>query len=261
MTHKLQISEFRAQQLQALRNVTIHSPSIIQIISGNKRLFGQEESVTLTPSSLLLSPACASFSFANVPEKGPFLSRVFSFHCSPSQEMLTLSENNTSITDSTHSLTDQAIQETLNALAGFNLNSMSHQTQHFWLMALFQQLAERGALHRIYPSSKSSYSEMIARYLAASPAQEHTLENVAEHFAMSRATLIRKLKQEGHQYRHLLAQVRLNHALQLMQKHHYDGYLLAQMCGYQSEQRFRRRFKDKFGLTPTEYQRTINQNH
>ena len=31
MAHQFQITEFRAQHLQALRNVTIHSPSIIPV--------------------------------------------------------------------------------------------------------------------------------------------------------------------------------------------------------------------------------------
>lgn len=48
---------------------------------------------------------------------------------------------------------------------------------------------------------------------------------------------------------------------QLMQKHQYDGYQLAQMCGYQSEERFRQRFRERFGVTPREYQRTIGNEH
>ncbi|MDF5306862.1 AraC family transcriptional regulator, partial [Vibrio parahaemolyticus] len=33
--------------------------------------------------------------------------------------------------------------------------------------------------------------------------------------------------------------------------------LLAQLCGYQSEGRFSQRFKGKFGLTPSEYIKTV----
>ncbi|MFB9214476.1 helix-turn-helix transcriptional regulator [Vibrio sinaloensis] len=259
MAHSFQITEFRAQHLQALRNVTIHSPSIIQILSGNKRLFWQNDAVTLTPDSLILCSASSSWNFANLPDKGPFLSRVFSFYLSPNQEMLRLSESVASCSDSSYCLADKAVRETLNILATLNLKSMSSQTQQYWLMPLYQQLAELGALHKVFPSYQASLAQTVTQYLAASPATEHALEAVAEHFGMSRATLIRKLKIEGYQYRHLLAQVRLNHALQLMQKHEYDGYQLAQMCGYQSEKRFRQRFKDKFGLTPREYQLTIGQ--
>ncbi|NOI57045.1 helix-turn-helix transcriptional regulator [Vibrio coralliilyticus] len=261
MAHQFQITEFRAQHLQALRNVTIHSPSIIQILSGNKRLFWQEESVTLTPDSLILCSAASSWNFANLPEKGPFLSRVFSFHYLPNQEMLGLSESAAHSSNSSYCLVDKPIRDTLNTLAMINLKAMSPRTQQYWLMPLYQQLAEQGALHKIFRSSQASLTQTITQYLSIAPADEHSLEDVADHFGMSRATLIRKLKQEGSQYRQLLAQVRLSHALQLMQKHQYDGYQLAQMCGYQSEERFRQRFKERFGVTPREYQRTIGNEH
>ncbi|MCG9684177.1 helix-turn-helix transcriptional regulator [Vibrio sp. Isolate23] len=257
MAHQFQITEFRAQHLQALRNVTIHSPSIIQILSGNKRLFWQEESFTLTPDSLILCSAASSWNFANLPGKGPFLSRVFSFHSSPDQEMLRLSESVHSSLNSSYCLVSKSVRDTLDILAKVNLKAMSTHTQQYWLMPLYQQLAEQGALHKVFPSSQTSMTQTLTQYLSISPANEHTLEGAANHFGMSRATLIRKLKLEGIQYRHLLAEVRLNHALQLMQRREYDGYQLAQMCGYQSEERFRQRFKDRFGLTPREYQHTI----
>ncbi|MEF1175183.1 helix-turn-helix domain-containing protein, partial [Vibrio sinaloensis] len=61
----------------------------------------------------------------------------------------------------------------------------------------------------------------------------------------------------GLQYRELLAEVRLNHALHLMQSTPWSTLNLAQMCGYQSEERFSQRFKNKFGITPKEYMKTV----
>ncbi|MCV5948753.1 helix-turn-helix domain-containing protein, partial [Escherichia coli] len=59
------------------------------------------------------------------------------------------------------------------------------------------------------------------------------------------------------QYREVLAEVRLNDALYLMQNGSYNDALLAQLCNYQSEGRFSQRFKSKFGLTPSEYIKTV----
>ncbi|WP_133160151.1 helix-turn-helix transcriptional regulator, partial [Vibrio cyclitrophicus] len=92
------------------------------------------------------------------------------------------------------------------------------------------------------------------------PDEKHPLESVAERFAMSRATLIRKLKLEGMQYREVLAEVRLSHALYLMQNGQQNVAVLAQSCGYQSEGRFSQRFKGKFGLSPSEYIKTVVSN-
>lgn len=72
MSHQYRVTLFRAEQLQKLRNVKIHSPSIIQIITGSKRLFWKESALDLSHSELLLCEASASLSFENLPQKVSF---------------------------------------------------------------------------------------------------------------------------------------------------------------------------------------------
>ena len=93
MSAQYQVTLFRAEQLQKLRNVRVHSPSIIQIMAGSKRLFWKDSVQDLSNTELLLCEASASLSFENLPQKGRFLSRVFTFQCSPTKEMLELSHN------------------------------------------------------------------------------------------------------------------------------------------------------------------------
>ncbi|MCG7585418.1 helix-turn-helix transcriptional regulator [Photobacterium sp. OFAV2-7] len=257
MGHQYQVTIFRAEQLQRLRNVRIHSPSIIQIISGSKRLYWKESAVEFSHSQLLLCEASASLSFENLPQKGRFVSRVFSFHCSPDGSMLEMSVERAFDNDVPTIDADNTLKDILNALSSFDLGGMSKETQTFWLMGLYQQLAEQGLLHRLFPSEKVTFSQTLSHYLSRSPGEAHPLQSVAERFAMSKATLIRKLKQEGTQYRELLADVRLNHALHLMQNGCCNVTMLSQLCGYQSEGRFSQRFKRKFGLTPSAYMKTI----
>ncbi|AXY02784.1 AraC family transcriptional regulator [Vibrio alfacsensis] len=260
MSYPYQVTIFRAEQLQKLRNVKIHSPSIIQIITGSKRLYWKESTLDLSHSKWLLCEASESLSFENLPQKGKFLSRMFSFHCLPTEAMLELSESVDDGEERPILDSDKALQDTLNALFSFDQQTMSQETQTFWLMGLYQQLAERGVLHHLFATANTSFSQKLSRYLSHSPGEDHTLELVAEHFAMSRATMIRKLKQEGTQYREVLAEVRLNHALYLMQNGYYNVTMLAQLCGYQSEGRFSQRFKGKFGLTPSDYMKTVSIN-
>ncbi|EGQ8498090.1 helix-turn-helix transcriptional regulator [Vibrio sp. Vb2880] len=257
MGHQYQVTLFRAEQQQKLRNVRIHSPSIIQIVKGSKHLFWKDEVLDIHHPNIMLCEANASLNFENLPLQGRFLSRMFSFHCVPSDEMLELSMSNALGNYVPVVETDKALQATLNALFSFERESLSEATQRYWIMGLYQQLAERGLLHRLFSSSHISFSQKLSRYLSRSPGEEHPLDMVAGHFAMSRATLIRKLKQEGTQYREVLAEVRLNHALYLMQNGSYNVAMLAQLCGYQSEGRFSQRFKSKFGLTPSEYIKTV----
>ncbi|MEC7940490.1 MAG: helix-turn-helix transcriptional regulator [Pseudomonadota bacterium] len=232
------------------------SPSIIQIITGSKRLFWKDWAAELTHSDLLFE-ASVSLSFENMPQKGRFISRVFSFHFQPNQAMLELSEKNSNASDLPSVAVDRNLQDSLNALFTFDHQSMSDTTQQFWLQGLYQQLAERDVLHRLLKSSNVSFCQKLSHYLSHSQDEKHPLEDVAERFAMSRATLIRKLKLEGMQYREVLAEVRLSHALYLMQNGQQNVTMLAQSCGYQSEGRFSQRFKCKFGLSPSEYIRTV----
>lgn len=108
---------------------------------------------------------------------------------------------------------------------------ISKEIYIFWVLGVYQQLS---------------------RYLARSPSDKHALDEVAQQFAVSR-----KLKREGIQFREVLTEVRLAHALYLIQSGYSNVAQLVLACGYQSEGRFSQRFKDKFGLTPTDYFRTI----
>ncbi|CAH6835142.1 hypothetical protein VCHA50P415_10338 [Vibrio chagasii] len=98
-----------------------------------------------------------------------------------------------------------------------------------------------------------SLYQHLSHYFARLPSDKHALDEVAQQFAMSRATMIRKLKREGTQFREVLTEVRLAHAFYLIQSGYSNVAQLALVCGYQSEGRFSQRFKDKF----TDYFRTI----
>ncbi|MDQ2165990.1 helix-turn-helix transcriptional regulator [Vibrio anguillarum] len=257
MNHQYQVTTFRAAQQQRLRNVRIHSPSLIQIQSGSKKLFHKEEAINLSSTSLLLCEASASLSFENLPEHGYFSSRLFSFTYRPTEAMLALSASHDRPVMWPVISTSPSLKSSLNALASFDLSLISQETQAYLLMVLYQQLAEQGVLHWLFESNSLPFEQKLRNYLAQLPEEEHPLERVATHFAMSRATLIRRLKQHGTRYREVLAEVRVNHALNLMQSGQRNIAILAQCCGYQSEQRFNQRFRSQFGLSPKAYLQTL----
>ncbi|MGF1741341.1 AraC family transcriptional regulator [Vibrio profundum] len=257
MTNLYQITHFRAGLLQKLRNVRIHSPTIVQVLSGSKKLFWNEKTSSLSPSSLLLCEASLSLSFDNQPDKGHFSSRMFSLFSRPSESMLRLSYRNEVERDIPAVRLDSALSNTLNILQSLELLTMSVETQSFYLMALYQQLAEKGVLHWLFSNEEATFGQKLRHYLSQHPGAEHSLISVAEQFAMSRATFSRRLKQEGYQYREVLAEIRLSYALRLMQQGSANVSILSHMCGYQSESRFCQRFKSKFGVSPAQYIKTI----
>jgi len=73
---------------------------------------------------------------------------------------------------------------------------------------------------------------------------------------MSESTLRRKLKAEGTSIQEIKDQTRMGFGLHLLQTTKKSISIIAQECGYQSQSRFTSRFKDRFGLTPTELRKT-----
>ena len=77
-----------------------------------------------------------------------------------------------------------------------------------------------------------------------------TLDVMAERFAMSARSLMRKLKSEGSSYQQLLDEVRKEQALWLLQETVMPIELIAERLGYQDTSNFSRTFRRWFGQTP-----------
>ncbi|WP_172566231.1 AraC family transcriptional regulator [Vibrio navarrensis] len=250
------ITHYRGNKLQMLRNVAILSPSIIQVRTGSKRLYWQESTLELNQRHLLYCPASQKLTFENLPAHGQFASRQFSFSLLPEPAMLELSQTRAT-SDGPVRKTSPSILHSLDILASLNTQELTLATQAFWLLGLYQQLAEAGKLHLLFPLGAARFEQKLSEFIAAEPGKNHQIEDACHHFALSKATLIRRLKEEGTQYRQVLTNVRLGHALNLMQNGVRSSGELALMCGYQSTERFTQRFRQRFGLTPREYLKTL----
>jgi AraC-like DNA-binding protein len=78
-----------------------------------------------------------------------------------------------------------------------------------------------------------------------------TAGSVARRLHMSEATLRRRLVAEGASLTDLLADVRMSHALALLQSTDYPVGHIASCVGYASASRFAIRFRERFGFAPT----------
>jgi len=95
-------------------------------------------------------------------------------------------------------------------------------------------------------------TDRVRMLLAAAPGDSWQAEAVAARLAMSPATLRRRLAAEGAGFRHVLEEVRLGHALALVQGSQQPLKWVALNCGYQSASRFAERFRERFGCLPSE---------
>lgn len=116
------------------------------------------------------------------------------------------------------------------------------------------ELLEATALCGFVPMARDGEptAERVRMLLAAAPAEDWRAEQVATRLAMSPATLRRRLAAEGSGFRDLLEEVRLSHALALVQGSAQPLKWVALACGYQSASRFAERFRERFGCLPSE---------
>lgn len=111
-------------------------------------------------------------------------------------------------------------------------------------------LAERG--FRFSPPPPASLGLRLRRLVAADPAAEWSMEGVAHATATSVPTLRRKLAAEGLSFRDLVQDVRMGHALALLQNTDTPVLQVAFATGYASPSRFTARFRARFGYLPTD---------
>lgn len=75
---------------------------------------------------------------------------------------------------------------------------------------------------------------------------------VAKHLGMSEATLRRRLSDEATTFQRLLTDVRMSHALTLLQVTDKSVLQIAYEVGYNSSSRFASRFRQRFGYNPSD---------
>lgn len=254
-TPLLQQSHYLGIRQQPLHRVLIYAPTLIWVTQGSKQLWWRERRLSFDKERWLLIPAGHQLTFVNQPEQGKFRSHVITLLTPPPEEWLAESA------PSHGDLDEPAVKVTPGLTFCFELIStmaergLSEATQAELLRGFYAELRAANALGLLFPASTMTLAERLARYLAVEPGIDHTLEAVAPHFAMSRASMVRKLAAEGRSFRQLLAQVRMGHALNLLQQS-LTPLEVALACGYDSPSRFAARFKQAFGLTPHQYLHT-----
>jgi len=117
-------------------------------------------------------------------------------------------------------------------------------------------LAQAGLASNLLKHENPSLRQQISRLLAQDTARNWQIRDVCEVLCTSESSLRRRLRAENSRFRDLLEEVRLATGLSLLQETYWPVGRIAQTVGYQSQSRFGERFKQRFGMTPTELRRT-----
>lgn len=116
------------------------------------------------------------------------------------------------------------------------------------LVELLIWLAHQG-YYFVIPTKKSITSK-IRHLIGSSLSSNWHAADVANQLAMSEATLRRHLAKEGQQFSGILSDVRMCHALSMLQCTNMPITQIALEVSYESASRFTARFKNRFGFLP-----------
>ena len=96
-----------------------------------------------------------------------------------------------------------------------------------------------------------TFLDRLRSILTAEPDAEWRVADAARILAVSDATLRRRLASKGTSFSDMLMDVRMTHALGLLQTTELPINQIALDCGYQSPSRFSVRFRKRFGISPS----------
>ncbi|WP_445489987.1 response regulator [Niallia sp. 03133] len=109
-------------------------------------------------------------------------------------------------------------------------------------------------IKRIAEKKKTNIMSEIEKYLLGNFHRDVKLQELSEHFYISREYISRKFKQEFQvNISDYLVNVRIEKAKNLLKNSKLKIYDIAKMVGYQDDKYFRKVFKKTAGLTPNEY--------
>ncbi|PWJ54175.1 AraC-type DNA-binding protein [Quadrisphaera granulorum] len=125
---------------------------------------------------------------------------------------------------------------------------VSDARARYRILDLLLALAERG--HTFRPPGEPTTADRVRELVADAPELRWTAPQAGRALSVSEATLRRHLAREGTSFEALLLDVRMHHAVMLLQTTGWSLSHIAQACGYLSRSRFSERFRQRFGTSP-----------
>lgn len=247
----LPFSVYSSVREQKIVNVPIVKPMLICVLDGSKRLGSQGEIVCPGGSFIILSNH-SSINMRNIPGDGEYLALIVEFEhddfdCLPPKTGKTV----------------PFVQGALEPMLGKTLQQFvewsAFAPQAMWAARrreILQLLFHLGHAQVCAVIEPPSLSHKLHGIISADVANDLNADVLASRLALSESTLRRKLAAEGTTLQAIKDRARLGYGLHLVQSTFEPIGRVAERCGYQSQSRFTDKFKQFFGVTPTELRKT-----
>lgn len=136
------------------------------------------------------------------------------------------------------------------AAAGLGDPAISERVRLHRCVEVLAAMAERG-LH-LPAAGEPGTVAIVQALVAARPHLPWSAADAARALGVSEPTLRRRLATENTSFRRIAADVRLTHGLMLLQTSRTPILEIALACGYESPSRFASRFRERFGMSPSD---------
>jgi AraC-like DNA-binding protein len=253
--------DVRQIQALALRNLAIEHAVLIVVIRGVKLLCSAGIALNIKQGDAVLLAGGNSFDVTNIPPAGGCYEALW-ISCDPafasndrplSDRLLAEVLVRPSVEKTAYTIGDipsAFISAIIGAAEAIRDPDVSDDIVRHRFSEIRLWLRERGIP---WPNFQvHTLSTKIRHKLAAAPNMEWTTVGVAQDFAMSEATLRRRLAAEGTSLTALMVDVRMTYGLTLLQGTDKPIEQIAHASGYQSASRFSIRFRERFGFAPSE---------
>jgi len=248
---ELPFTVYSSVKEQILLNVPIAKPLLVVVLQGEKQLGENNELICNTGQFIFLSDSPA-MNMRNIPKDREYFALLIEFDYQDFKDLHTRE----------FSKRDYCIGITTNILENC-LQQFVESTQ--WAPESLWSIRRREILELLCHLGYTEILSMVGNHTIGLKLHEMfrkqnfddlNIENICKQLAVSESTLRRKLKAEGTSVQEIKDQARWGLGLHLLQTTNYSIGLISEKCGYQSQSRFTDRFKERFGLTPTELRKT-----
>lgn len=248
---QLPFSIYSSVKEQHIFNVPVIKPLLICVLDGSKKL-GKNSEITCPAGSFVFLSNSPGVDMRNIPDGAEYFALIIEFDvkdfdCFISRPIKT----ETFFQGQINCILQQTLQQFVewSAFAPADIWSIRRQEilQIIYHMGYAQVSAVMGS---------PSLSHKLHGLISAHMAEDLSAAFLASTLAMSEATLRRKLNAEATSLQTIKDRAKLGHGLHLVQSGMQPIGRIAEQCGYTSQSRFTDKFKQLFGITPTELRKT-----
>lgn len=269
---QMDFATIQARQLQHIRRVQILVPAICHVVQGHKVVYWHGQRFEVTPQHLLIFPAGAVVDIENHPGPQFYQANIVSFPLALIQHYQLKHQSVLLSTELPTDLSDRASVDArlynlpsgltlpLDNTLGFSWNTLiaavqqqlpaSLQLHH--AQGLLLAMQGTAQLQLLLTVNHQQLKHRLQQMFLQKCDYDWQLPDVAQRLYMGESTLRRKLAEEGTSFKQVLDEVRFAVALGMVQTTLLPISRIAEHCGYQSASRFSVKFRQIYGLTPSE---------